>query len=112
MRFIAPQWRPSTGKRRSQFRSAMDVTGFAAVMLALLFLMMFGLIYPMHPRPLPVDMAVARHSSALPSALRDDAITVGITRDGSLYINFSRISPADLPGVLRDAMSGHQDKTV
>jgi biopolymer transport protein ExbD len=112
MRFIESQWIPSAKQRRAPSPSVIDVSGFAGIMLALLFLMMFGEMYPMHPRSLPVDMAVARHSTSQPNAEREDAVIVGIMRDGRLYVMNARVSPADLPAVLRDLMDSREDKTV
>jgi biopolymer transport protein TolR len=112
MRFIESQWTPSAKQRRAPSPSVIDVSGFAGIMLALLFLMMFGEMYPMHPRSLPVDMAVARHSTSQPNAEREDAVIVGIMRDGRLYVMNARVSPADLPAVLRDLMDSREDKTV
>jgi len=74
--------------------------------------MMFGEMYPMHPRSLPVDMASARHASAQANARRDDAVTVTITRDGSLYLMNARVTLADIPPQLRDLMGNREDKTV
>lgn len=105
-----PAW--TTRKKRTALRSSIDVSGFAGVMLALLFLMIFGEMYPMHRHLLPVDMAVTRHSSPLPNAERDDAVTIAITRDGTLYVNHTRILPADLPEQLRDLMHDNENKTV
>ena len=111
MRFIKSQWTPSANHRRAPSRSVLDVTGFAGVTLALLFLMMFGEIYPTHPS-LPVDMAFARHSTLQPNARREDAVIVGIAREGRLYVNGARVRSGDLPNVLREAMRGSEDKTV
>jgi len=105
-----PTW--TTRKKRAPLRSVIDVSGFAGVMLALLFLMMFGEMYPMHPKSLPVDMAIIRHSSSLPNAQREDAVIVTITRDGSLYLLNMRVTPADVPPQLRDLIGSREDKTV
>jgi biopolymer transport protein TolR len=112
MRFIKSEWTPSAKQKRARLRGVIDVSGFAGIMLALVFLMMFGEMYPMHPKSLPVDMATTRHSSSLPNAQREDALIVTITRDGRLYIYNTLVSPADLPDVLREAMRDRQDKTV
>jgi biopolymer transport protein TolR len=112
MRFIKSEWTPSAKQKRARLRGVIDVSGFAGIMLALVFLMMFGEMYPMHPKSLPVDMAITRHSSSLPNAQREDALIVTITRDGRLYIYNTLVSPADLPDVLREAMRDRQDKTV
>jgi hypothetical protein len=47
MRFTTPQWRPSAAKRRSPLRSAIDVSGFASIVFALLFPHM-RLLLPVH----------------------------------------------------------------
>jgi biopolymer transport protein TolR len=105
-----PAW--TTRKKRAPLRSVIDVSGFAGVMLALLFLMMFGEMYPTHPHLFPVDMASVRNSSSQPSALREDAVVVTITRDGSLYLLNTRVTPGDVPPQLRDLMGSREDKTV
>ena len=112
MRFIESQWTPSAKQRRSRIRGVIDVSGFAGVMLALLFLMMFGEMYPTHRHSLPVDMAPARNASSQPNAQREDAVVVTITRDGSLYLLNTRVTPADVPPQLRDLMGSREDKTV
>ncbi|MGB8661942.1 MAG: biopolymer transporter ExbD [Candidatus Acidiferrum sp.] len=114
MRFIESQWTPSAKQRRAHLRGVIDVSGFAGVMLALLFLMMSGEMYISHPKSLPVDMASARNASSQPNARRDDAVIVTITRDGTLYAgSFStRVSSATLTDFLRDVMHDRDDKTV
>ena len=74
--------------------------------------MMFGEMYPTHPRSLPVDMASARNASSQPNAQREDAVIVTITRDGSVYLMNARVTPADIPPQLRDLMGSREDKTV
>jgi len=53
--------------------------------------MIFGEMYPMHPKVLPVDMPRAQRSSLAPDALREDALILGISRDGTLYLLNTRI---------------------
>lgn len=105
-----PSW--TTRKRRAPLRSMIDVSAFASVMLALLFLMMFGLGYPMHPRTAPVDMSVTQHSTLEPGARREDAMDVAITRDGSVYFRNHKILLAELPDSLREAARNGAEKTV
>jgi biopolymer transport protein TolR len=114
MRFIKSQWTPSVKQRRTPPRSVLDVSGFAGVMLALVFLMIFGLGYgyPMHPRYAPVDMAVTEHSTLQTGARREDALEVAITRDGTVYFRNHKILLADLPDLLRRAVRGGAKKTV
>jgi biopolymer transport protein TolR len=105
-----PAW--TTRKKRAPLRSVIDVSGFASVMLALLFLMMFGLRYPMHPRTAPVDMSVTQHSTLQPAALREDSLEVAIARDGTVFFRNHRILLSELPDTLREAARGGAQKTV
>jgi biopolymer transport protein TolR len=112
MKLIERQWTPSGKRRRIPPVSMLDVTGFAAVMLALLFLMMFGLGYPMHPRVAPVDMSVAQHSTLQPAANREDVMEVAIARDGTVFFRNRKILIAEIPDVLHEAVRNGAEKTV
>jgi biopolymer transport protein ExbD len=90
----------------------LEVSGFAGILLALLFLMMFGLLYPAHPLQAPVDMSVTEHSTLEPAALREDALEVAISRDGTVYFRNLRGSASDLPVLLRQAVGDGAEKTV
>jgi biopolymer transport protein TolR len=105
-----PAW--TTRKKRTPLRSVIDVSAFASVMLALLFLMMFGLRYPMHPRTAPVDMSFAQNSTLQPGARREDALEVTIARDGTVFFRNQRILLTDLPDALREAARDGTPKTV
>ena len=76
-----------------------DVTGFAAVMLALLAMftgpVMSGIDLPMH---LSVDLARANNERTMPGADREDAVVIGITREGRLYLGVDRIGLDQLGG--------------
>jgi len=110
MRFSKPQWRPSLAKRRARVRSVIDVSAFAGVVLALLFLFLPLEVH--HPRYIPADLPTTYHSPFKPDALRDDALIVTITRDGSLYFRNTRISLEILPDSLREALRDGTQKTV
>jgi biopolymer transport protein TolR len=112
MRLIERQWTPSAKQRRARLRGVIDVSGFAGVMLALLFLMMFGLTYPMHPRIAPVDMSAAQHSTLQPAANREDVMEVTIARDGTIFFRNRRILLADIPSVLHEAVRNGAERTV
>jgi biopolymer transport protein ExbD len=81
-------------------------------MLVLLFIVMFGTMNPFHPRNIPVDMLVTEHSTLQPAALREDALEVVITRDGSIYFRNAHLLPAALPDALREAARDTAKKTV
>ncbi len=83
-------------------------------MLALVFLMMFGLGYgyPVHPRYAQADMAVTEHSTLQPGARREDALEVAITRDGMVFFRNHKILLGDLPDLLRQAVRDGAENTV
>lgn len=110
MRYTAPQWRPSRAQRRTPLRSVIEVSGLASILLVLLFLFM-----PMEtdvPRHIPADLPSTHHAPFKPAALRDDAIIITITRDGSVYFRNARASLDDLPGLLREALRDAAEKTA
>jgi biopolymer transport protein ExbD len=111
MRFTTPQWRPSAAKRRTPLRSAIDVSAFASIMFALLFLFL-GLYQPVHTFHPPADLAKGEHSSIKPDALREDALIVTVSRDGTLYFRNTKMWPADLPDAIREALRGGAKDTV
>src|SRR5208282_2867666 len=105
-----PAW--TTRKRRTPLRPSIDLSAFLSVMLVLLFIVMFGNLYPTHRHSLPVDMPVTQHSTMQPGAVRDDSLMVVVTRDGTVYFRNRRILPTDLPDALREATHNGSEKTV
>ena len=95
MRYTAPQWRPSLAQRRTPLRRVIEVSGLASILLVLLFLFM-----PTH------------HAPFKPDALRDDALIVTLTRDGSIYCRNTRTSAGDPPDLLRQALRDGAQDTV
>ena len=41
----------------------------------------------------------------------EDAVVVAVTRDGRVYLGSAQIAPADLPGKVKDLLTGRLDKT-
>jgi biopolymer transport protein ExbD len=110
--FIRPIAGTAIEKRRTPPPSTIDVSAFVSVMFALLFLLMFGNMYPMHPRYAPADVPVTAHSRLQPGAPREDALEVAITRDGQVYFRNQHILPAELPDALRDGARHGAEKIV
>jgi hypothetical protein len=85
-------WRPSTTlkKRRTRYLSLLDATGVAAVFV--FFVGMYIVMSaPTHDlRHDNVDLAPTTHPKPLPAALKEDAITVVVTRDGMLHFGNAR----------------------
>jgi biopolymer transport protein ExbD len=105
-----PSW--TTRKKHTQPRTSIDLSAFLSVMLVLLFIVMFGNMYPTHRHLLPVDVPVTQHSTMQPGAAQDNSLIVTVTRDGTVYFLNARISPADLPKALREAAGERAEKTV
>jgi biopolymer transport protein ExbD len=105
-----PAW--TTRKRRAPLRTPIDLSAFLSVLLALTFFIMFGSMYPMHPRTAPVDMSVTQHSTLQPGARREDALEVAIARDGTVFFRNTRIAREGLPNMLREGIRNGADSTV
>jgi biopolymer transport protein ExbD len=97
-------------KRKSNFYSHIDVTGFLSVQLALLFLLMVG-IAPGHSK-WANDLPHAQNAKLQPGALREDAMYVGVQRDGRTYFRQTQIVPDELPSLIRTAMQEGAERKV
>lgn len=78
--------------------------GFVSVMLAILVWTRFGLPYPPYAYGSSVDRAIAEHSMPQPGALKEDALLVSVTRDGSIFIRDHRVRREDLANEIRDGV--------
>lgn len=58
-----------------------------------------------------VDPYISRSATPMPTALREDALRVMVTRDGSIYFGNAKIAGEDLAGQIRRRLqSGAQRK--
>jgi biopolymer transport protein ExbD len=107
-------WRPSTAlkKRRTRYLSLLDASGVAAI-----FVFFVGM-YILMSAPAGdlshsnVDLAPTAHPKPLPAALKEDAITVVVTRDGLLYLGNDRVPVEALPGLIRSAYEHGSERKV
>jgi biopolymer transport protein TolR len=107
-------WRPSKAlrKRRSSYLSLLDATGIAGIFF---FFVAMYLVMSTSDRDLihhSVDLALAAHAKPLPAALKEDAITVVATRNGSLYFGRDRVPAKELPGLIRRAYEDGSERKV
>lgn len=114
-----PQMRPTqkiakdqARRRRNAFHLRIDLSGLLAIMVVLLFILMFSGGGPHEYRYVPVDLPTADHAVAQPGARREDEIRVAVTKDGSVYVGRSRILPDDLSDVIREAVRGRGERKV
>ncbi len=110
--FVTPPSWTTRKNRGTPSRTFIDMVPFLSIMLVLLFIVMFGNLYPTHPRYAPVDMSVTQNSTLQPGARREDAIEVAIARDGMVFFRNQRILLTDVPEVLREAVRAGAEKTV
>jgi biopolymer transport protein ExbD len=95
--------------RRNELRAGIDLS--VAAIFSFFLLVMFMVLPQPEPR-IAVDLVVSRHSHYLPAAMRDDAIKVILTRDGSVFFGNSKIHPDDLPDRIRDAVRNGAEKRI
>jgi len=86
-----------------------NVTPMVDVMLVMLII--FMVITPMLSKGVSVDLAMTANPVALANADKEDAVLVAVTRDGRVYLGSTPISPADLPGKVKDLLTSRLDKT-
>jgi biopolymer transport protein ExbD len=110
-------WAPSqiaarrAEKRKPNFYAEINLWGFVSIMLALLFLLI-GDRRPHQQIWVSVDLPAAQNATSEPSALREDAIRVSVTRDGSLYFRRDRTTIENLPYLIQTALRAGAEKKV
>ena len=87
-----------------------NVVPMADVMLVLLII--FMVITPMLQKGFPADMAKVTSPSDFPNADKDDAIIVGISQSGDVYLGNTKSDITAIADQVRDRISGKLDKTV
>jgi biopolymer transport protein ExbD len=107
------QWRPSAAlrKRRTNFFTAIEVSGLLGILLFILVLFMLPALLP-RPHLHQVDLAPTGHPKAMPGALKEDALRVMVTRDGTVYLNESRVKNGDLASLLRQGVKEGSERKV
>ena len=92
--------------------SDINVTPMVDVMLVLLII--FMVITPMLTKGAAVVMVKAQHPIAMKDADKEDAILIGITRNGEVFLSpgNKRVTADELPGKVRDLQTNKLDKTV
>ena len=92
--------------------SDINVTPMVDVMLVLLII--FMVITPMLTKGVAVDMVKAKNPIAMKDADKEDAILIGITRNGEVFLSpgNKRVTSDELPGKVRDLQTNKLDKTV
>jgi len=93
------------------------MTAFAAVLIVLVSIMLIYDLMFMHFDPVPHWWPVATHATAMPNALKDDAIRVAIIRDDLVFITeddrtMRQIPLAELQHRLLEKVAAGSEKKV
>lgn len=99
------------GGDRGAVNADINVTPMADVMLVMLII--FMVVTPMLQKGAPVELPKTKNPAEMSDADKDDAIRVGIARDGKFYLGQDRILIDDLTSKVSDLLKDRTgDKTV
>src|SRR5260370_10854315 len=90
--------------------AAPNVIPMADIMLVLLII--FMVVTPMLQKGMSVEMAKVTNPVDMPNADRDDAIIVGISRSGDIFLGNQKTALDQISSLVRDRISNRVDKTV
>jgi len=99
-------YKPKAGAQMA----APNVIPMADIMLVLLII--FMVVTPMLQKTTPVDLAITNNAREMKEADKDDAIVVAVTRDGSIFLNNTKVQKDDITGQVKDRLTNRLDKTV
>ena len=99
-------YKPSVGPQMS----APNVIPMADIMLVLLII--FMVVTPMLSKGLSVELAKVNNPSDMPDADKDDAVIVGISASGDVYLGSAKSDVTQIADQIRDRISNRLDKTV
>src|SRR6202043_764335 len=99
-------YKPSVGPQMA----APNVIPMADIMLVLLII--FMVVTPMLTKGLSVELAKVTSPSDMPDADKDDAVIVGVSASGDVYIGSAKSDITQIADQVRDRISNKLDKTV
>jgi len=82
----------------------------ADIMLVLLII--FMVVTPMLSKGLTVELAKVNNPTDMPDADKDDAVIVGISASGDVYLGSTKSDVSQIADQVRDRISNKLDKTV
>jgi biopolymer transport protein ExbD/biopolymer transport protein TolR len=99
-------YKPTVGAQMA----APNVIPMADIMLVLLII--FMVVTPMLSKGLSVELAKVNNPNDMPDADKDDAIIVGISASGDVYLGSTKSDLSQVADQVRDRLSNKLDKTV
>jgi len=99
-------------KKRKEAVAVADINVTPMVDVMLVLLIIFMVITPMLSKGVSVDLAKTKNPIAMPAQDKSDAVTIGVTRDGKVYLNTTQLPADDLAPKVKDLLTGRLDKTV
>jgi biopolymer transport protein TolR len=75
-------------------------------------LIIFMVVTPMLSKGLSVELAKVNNPSDMPDADKDDAVIVGISEAGDVYLGSAKSDISQIADQVRDRLSNKLDKTV
>jgi len=93
------------GRQRYTLFSSVDSSAFAQSMLGCTFilLILFMMYAPAH-HGWVVDRYISHHARPMPRALREDAMSVMLSRDGTIYFGNAKVASEDLAERIRQRL--------
>lgn len=99
--------------RRSGLICNIDVTAFASVMLVLVWMFMGPVVTEMDRHGgVSVDLPHVGHPISMRAALKEDAMVIGVNRDGKAFFRADLVSVEQLPGKIREGIREGAERTV
>jgi biopolymer transport protein ExbD/biopolymer transport protein TolR len=99
-------YKPSVGPQMA----APNVIPMADIMLVLLII--FMVVTPMLSKGLSVELAKVNNPSDMPDADKDDAVIVGISASGDVYLGSTKSDLTQISDQVKDRIANKLDKTV
>jgi len=96
--------------------SNIEVSAFAGILVVFLglFAIPGGITVglPDQHRMIPVDLVKAKRPISLPHALREDALIVSVTREGSIFFGNDWTPPEVLPQKIRESLARGAERRI
>ena len=98
-------------KKKKAGGVVVDINVVPMIDIMLVMLIIFMVITPMLSKGVSVDLAKTMNPIAMADADKEDAVVVAVSRDGRVYLGSAQTNPEELPGKVKDLLTGRLDKT-